>query len=658
MPDYAKKIVYLSEAQYQELITNQTITVNGTTINYDENIIYMTPQNTPLYPTDLAEWAKAPNKPTYTAQEVGALPASTVIPEVPVSDVQINGTSILNNGVASIPLASSSNTGVIHTNTTYGTYTGTLDNVPGTLAIARATFELIKQGTQSYRPITPSNQHESVFYGLAKIAGQDERPSEEPVGTYTPEAKGAIQSMLGISGLIAPEENNLVASKAYAVGDIFTAKGKLYKVTTAIAINGTIVLQNNGETISEANAEEIQIEGTFIKNTDIASSTKYGLVKVNTADSASIKPSGSTGNLVINPATANHIKIGTEQYRAIVPYSQHESTFYGLAKAAGDTTQSQSSNTIGTYTNDAKSAIRTMLGAVGAEDYATANTYGLVKVGTGLLIGSSGSLIINQASSSQIKGGNTTAALITPNTQHYSAFYGLAKAAGDTTQNVSDNAVGAYTDDAKTAIRSMLGAVGTTDYASTTAGVLKIYNTYSYGLYITNEGVLRITSATLDNTKQGTALYMPLTPSVQHGAAFYGLAKAAGDTTQSASSNAVGTYTDEAKSAIQTMLGIDLSSIASQVEIPLVETLDGTAVTITGQPNTRYVCGEVTSISITPPQVGSIDVIFTSGSTVAVLTLPSTVKMPDWFTSTLATNTIYEILITDGVYGSVMTWQA
>lgn len=42
---YAKKIVYLSEAQYQQLVINQTITVNGVTINYDENTLYMTPQN-------------------------------------------------------------------------------------------------------------------------------------------------------------------------------------------------------------------------------------------------------------------------------------------------------------------------------------------------------------------------------------------------------------------------------------------------------------------------------------------------------------------------------------------------------------------------------------------------------------------------------------
>jgi hypothetical protein len=38
-----------------------------------------------LRTSDLAAWAKAAEKPTYTAQEVGALPASTVIPTVPAN---------------------------------------------------------------------------------------------------------------------------------------------------------------------------------------------------------------------------------------------------------------------------------------------------------------------------------------------------------------------------------------------------------------------------------------------------------------------------------------------------------------------------------------------------------------------------------------------
>lgn len=99
----------------------------------------------------------------------------------------------------------------------------------------------------------------------------------------------------------------------------------------------------------------------------------------------------------------------------------------------------------------------------------------------------------------------------------------------------------------------------------------------------------------------------------------------------------------------------DKSDIAELVTVPLIEQVSGTAVTINGVANTRYVCGQVYSISITPPSEGTIDVLFTSGSSVAVLTLPARVKMPEWWTGVEA-NHIYELIITDGRYGSVMAW--
>lgn len=92
-------------------------------------------------------------------------------------------------------------------------------------------------------------------------------------------------------------------------------------------------------------------------------------------------------------------------------------------------------------------------------------------------------------------------------------------------------------------------------------------------------------------------------------------------------------------------------------EITKSVTVSGTSPTITAQQNTRYVCGEVTSLSFMPCASGICDVRFTSGSAVTVLTIPSTVKFPDWFDPTsLDTNTVYEINVMDGVYGAVMTW--
>ena len=185
-----------------------------------------------------------------------------------------------------------------------------------------------------------------------------------------------------------------------------------------------------------------------------------------------------------------------------------------------------------------------------------------------------------------------------------------------------------------------------TDYASRyNAGVVKVY--YG-GLYINDDGVIKISPAGTTDVKNGTAKWSPIVPELQHNSAFYGIAKAAGDTTQAQSNNAVGTYTSEAKTAIQSMLGIQEVLGGSVVEISESDPV------ITATPNTQYICGEVATLSFTPYQIGVSDVIFTSGSTPTVLTLPNTVKMPEWFT--IEANRVYEINVSNGIYGSVMSW--
>ena len=84
-------------------------------------------------------------------------------------------------------------------------------------------------------------------------------------------------------------------------------------------------------------------------------------------------------------------------------------------------------------------------------------------------------------------------------------------------------------------------------------------------------------------------------------------------------------------------------------------TVSGTTPTITALSGVRYVCGEVATLDITPCASGICDIVFTSGSTATVLTLPNTVKFPDGEFVPEA-NTTYEINIMDGVYGAVMAW--
>lgn len=85
-----------------------------------------------------------------------------------------------------------------------------------------------------------------------------------------------------------------------------------------------------------------------------------------------------------------------------------------------------------------------------------------------------------------------------------------------------------------------------------------------------------------------------------------------------------------------------------------VVTVTGSNPTITAENNKRYVCGEVSTLTLTPVSSGITDVRFTSGTTATVLNLPQTVKMPSWFT--VEANKTYEINILDGVYGAVMSW--
>lgn len=102
--------------------------------------------------------------------------------------------------------------------------------------------------------------------------------------------------------------------------------------------------------------DDVQINGTSIVENKVA------VIKTNPSNGIMML----NGSLSINPAANGTIKnpwaSASANYRPIVPTKQHLVTFYGLAAAAGDTTQYQSDNAVGQYTDEAKTAIKTMLG--------------------------------------------------------------------------------------------------------------------------------------------------------------------------------------------------------------------------------------------------------------------------------------------------------
>ena len=575
MPN-SKQIVYLSQSQYAELITNGTITVDGVTVTYDENDIYVTPQ---------AE---------------------------PVTDVRVNGTSIASNGVANIPVVTTFGaTGAVKITQYRGL---AFETSTGSLTTQVANEGHIKSGVTGYAVIDPVHQHQSTFYGLAKASGDStQSSSSNAVGTYTDEAKGSIQRMLGVTSLLSTEESS-TATAAHALNSTFMMNGKLHRATAAIAIGDAVEVGTNCEVVK---ADEV-----FVKNTDYASTSAPGVVKVSSNNGTQI----INGIITTYNASDAEIKAGNSGYKILNANNQHKSVFYGLAKAAGSD-EKNSTLPVGQYTDAAKAAIQNMLGT---------------------------DTIIADNETDPFTNAHAIGELFTMNGKLYqvTAAISIGDAMTVGTNCAVVNIAGVFPHDVQVNGTSVVsqGVANVPLASSDNAGVVKIHylgSQATYGIGISN-GEIFVSEAAIAHIKSGTTSYRPIVPARQHESVFYGLAKASGDTTQSASSNAVGVYTDNAKASIKSMLGI-VDGSTGTVDV------SGTTPTITAVENTRYTCGEVSTLTITPPASGICIVRFTSGTTATVLTATGVV-WPEWFDDTaLEASRVYEICITDG-YGAVMSW--
>lgn len=113
----------------------------------------------------------------------------------PVQDVQVNGTSALDaQGVANIPYATASEYGLIKRGR--GLF---VDNTTGALVVDFGDSGQIKQGTNTNAVMSIFKQHESAFYGLAKVAGSDLANETVTLGQYPASARTAIKRMFGIN---------------------------------------------------------------------------------------------------------------------------------------------------------------------------------------------------------------------------------------------------------------------------------------------------------------------------------------------------------------------------------------------------------------------------------------------------------------------------
>lgn len=199
------------------------------------------------------------------------------------------------------------------------------------------------------------------------------------------------------------------------------------------------------------NAILSDINSNYVKKTDYGTTSVPGVLRIGSG-----LVSASDGGIAINFAyNDSDIKTGTSAIKLSPISKQHVAVFYGLAKAAGDTTQEASSSAVGEYTSTAKTKIRSMLGVISSTQYCSAGGYGHCKVGDGIAV-SSGVISIKEPLDSYLKGGTASACAITPSKQDTSVFYALAKLVGADMKN-SNNAVGTYTDAAKQGVQKLFG---------------------------------------------------------------------------------------------------------------------------------------------------------------------------------------------------------
>ena len=129
------------------------------------------------------------------------------VPEAPVEDVQINGTSIVSDRVANVPLADANTIGLMRVG--YGLV---YDNTDKRTNVSFASINAVKDGLNGVSALSPARQHLSTFYGLAKAAGDTtQSQSSDQVGTYTSEAKTAIRTMLGLEDVYQDYSSALMA---------------------------------------------------------------------------------------------------------------------------------------------------------------------------------------------------------------------------------------------------------------------------------------------------------------------------------------------------------------------------------------------------------------------------------------------------------------
>ena len=652
---------------------------------------YLTTETDPTVPA----WAKAAQKPSYTAAEVGATTEQEVsgmiaeaigqinsfdmaiVQTLPTQDISthtiylvpktgetndvydeyiyindawemVGNTQIdLSNYVQKTDYATANSAGVVKIGGGIGT------GVDGSISVIPATKQNIKDG-QAQTFISSNRAHTSTFYGLAKAAGDTtQSQSDNSVGQYTDEAKAAIQQMLNVPSAtdtilnttlsIGRKSGTTVGSNSVALGVSVESSGKTSYAEGSFTVASNIAAHAEGYyTVASGSCSHAENGGGPGVITTASGQSSHaegrGTLAAGTGSHSEGVKTQANGNFshaegsgTIANASTSHvfgayniadIHDNWSEWVASTEYSvgdkvkvtttiDNETTITGYVCK---TANSDAEFTVANWTKDTKMNYVEIVG--NGTSNARSNAYTLDWDGNGHYAGD----VYVHANADSTGGTKLATVNDIPEVP---------------VQDVQVNGVSVLSD----------GVANVPIASSTQLGVVKVNPVNGVQLSSTNT---LITVKPSDSEIKGASdNYKVITTYIQHKSTFYGLAKAAGSDEKN-STLPVGQYTESAKSAISEMLNGSVS-------------VSGTTPTINALPGIRYICGEVTTIDIVTPASGIIDVVFTSGSTLAVLTVtpPSgmTMKWANGFDpDNLEADTTYEINIADGCLGVAGTW--
>lgn len=579
-----------------------------------------------------------------------------------VDDVQINGTSILENKVANIPIATASVLGAVKSNPDGGIKVGT----NGNLATDPATTSHAKLGTNAYKPVVPSVQHASTFYGLAKAAGDTtQSQSSNAVGTYTDAAKQKILTMLGVDTAISNAISDITSFEFQVVEeDYLPSVGK----------KGIIYLLKHHHKDGDVYDEFIWVNGSYEKigNTDIELIDYALKSEIPTNVSQLTNDSNYQTLTQVNEAIANvdltdRIAKGTGQFAVVMGDLENNVASEAISHAEGGLTKATAvashaegyETTASGIDSHAEGNATTASGMIAhAEGYAT--------VASGMCSHSEGVATIANASYQHVFG----TANIPDTPDEKSGMGKYVEIVGNSINPTSPSNARTLDWEGNQWLAGTLKVGGTSYDDATEVATIDDLSTAIDGTI-----QIQIVEELPENGSNKVIYVMGNSSKTRNPYDAFILVNGRyikiGDDEIDLSDYADFNYVDRLISETQAMIPTNNNQltngagyqtenevkalVADSFQDGIEITVSGTTPTITANANTRYICGEVTSLTVTPPANGVTEIVFSSGTTPTTLTLPATVHMPEWFT--IESGYTYAISIENATYGSVASWQ-